>query len=174
MTEDRPILAAVVARSLNGVIGRDGDLPWRLSSDLKHFKRLTMGTPCVMGRKTWDSLPGALPGRPMLVLTRNTDFAAPGADVFTDLHAMMAAAHSRAGEMGAERISIIGGAQLYRALLPHTDRVYETEVGAVIDGDAYFPALDPAQWAASNETHHRAGPRDDHDFITRQWDRVRG
>ena len=171
--DTRPILAAVVARSLNGVIGRDGDLPWRLSSDLMHFKRLTMGTPCVMGRKTWESLPGALPGRPMLVLTRNADYVAEGAEIFTDMAAMIGRAHEIAGAMGAERISIIGGAQLYRALLPATDRIYETEVQAVIDGDAHMPALDPLEWIASDERTHRAGPRDDHDFITRRWDRVR-
>ena len=170
----RPILAAVVARSLNGVIGRDGDLPWRLSSDLKHFKRLTMGTPCVMGRKTWDSLPGALPGRPMLVLTRNLTFRAEGAEVFSDLHAMIGRAHEIAGATGAGQISIIGGAQIYRALLPYTDRIYETEVNAVIDGDAHFPTLDPSHWTVSEEVRRRAGPRDDHDFTTRTLDRIRG
>ena len=171
--DKRPILAAVVARSLNGVIGRDGDLPWRLSSDLKHFKSLTMGTPCVMGRKTWESLPGALPGRPMLVLSRNANYAAQGAETFTEQDAMIGRAHEVAGETGAERISIIGGAQLYRTLLPITDRIYETEVQAVIEGDAHMPALDPQAWRVSGEVRHRAGPRDDHDFITRQLDRVR-
>ena len=171
--DTRPILAAVVARSLNGVIGRDGDLPWRLSSDLKHFKRLTMGTPCVMGRKTWESLPGPLPGRPMMVLTRQPDFAATGAEVFSSINTMMADAHARAGEMGADRISIIGGAQIYAALMDHTDRIYETEVQAVIDGDAFFPAPDPQDWVMTDAQRHPAGPRDDHGFITRQWDRVR-
>ncbi len=170
----RPILAAIVARSQNGVIGRDGDLPWRLSSDLKHFKRLTLGTPCVMGRKTWESLPGALPGRPMLVLTRQENYKAKGAEVFTSIPDMIGRAHELAGEMGADQISIIGGAQLYKRLLPITDRVYETEVQATVEGDAVFPSLASEEWSLSDEKQQAAGPRDDFPFITRQWDRVRG
>lgn len=171
--ERRPILAAVVARAQNGVIGRDGDLPWRLSSDLKHFKRLTLGTPCVMGRKTWESLPGALPGRDMLVLTRQADYRADGARVFNDWNDMMGAAYELAGARGAEQVSIIGGAQLYAALMPFTDRIYETSVLARIEGDAVFPKLPSHVWRETAKERHRAGPRDDYDFVTRQWDRIR-
>jgi dihydrofolate reductase len=169
----KPILAAIVARSRNGVIGRDGDLPWRLSSDLKHFKRLTVGTPCVMGRKTWESLPGALPKRPMLVLTRQVDYKAQGAEVFQTVRALLGRAHELAGAIGSDQISIIGGAQFYARLLPITDRIYETEVQAEIDGDALFPTFSREDWKKVDEAHHSAGPRDDFAFVTRQWDRVR-
>lgn len=168
---DAPILAAIVARSSNRVIGRDGDLPWRLRSDLQHFKRITLGKPCLMGRKTWNSLPKPLPGRPNLVLTRDVTFKADGAEVFTDMREMVARGAELAGGSGVEEVMIIGGAQIYRALMPWIGRIYETEVDAVIDGDAYFPDLAPSDWFCRDETDHPAGKGDDYDFVTRQFDR---
>lgn len=166
-----PLLAAIVARSTNYVIGRDGDLPWRLRSDLQHFKRVTLGKPCLMGRKTWESLPFPLPGRPNLVLTRDADYKADGAEVFTDLFAMVGRGAELAGAMGVDEVMIIGGAQIYATLMPKIGRIYETEVDAVIDGDAYFPELPAEIWATRDELHHIAGKGDDFAFKTRILDR---
>ncbi|MGB3455733.1 MAG: dihydrofolate reductase [Litorimonas sp.] len=168
-----PILSAIVARASNGVIGRDGDLPWRLRSDLRHFKRVTLGKPCVMGRKTWESLPFPLPGRPNLVLTRNADYVAEGAEVFTDLSDMVGRAAELAGRMGVEEVMVIGGAQLYKKLMPWTDRIYDTRVAAEVDGDAVFPELSDADWTVASEASHAAGPGDDHDFVVRVLERRR-
>lgn len=166
-----PILAAIYARSRNGVIGREGDLPWRLRSDLRQFMRTTMGKPCLMGRKTWDSLRGPLPGRPNLVLSRDPDFRAEGAEAFTDLFDIVGRGAELAGSLGTDEVMVIGGAQIYRALMPWTQRVYETEVQTDIEGDAYMPALDPKEWVICDRTHHAAGPGDDHDFVTSRAER---
>jgi dihydrofolate reductase len=166
-----PFLSSIVARAENGVIGRDGDLPWRLRSDLKHFKAVTLGKPCLMGRKTWESLPFPLPGRPNLVLTRQADYAANGAEVFADLNEMIGRGAELAGAGGVDEIMLIGGAQLYSTLLPRTNRIYETVVHATVEGDAHFPSLDPADWAVIQETAHKAGKGDDHDFTVRVLER---
>ena len=129
-----PKLCAIVSMDRNNVIGRDGDLPWRLPSDLKHFKNVTLGKPCLMGRKTWESLPFPLPGRPNLVLTRNKTYAAKGALVFSDLNAMIGEGYELAGASGGDEIMLIGGAQLYKILLPLCDRLYVTRVDAEVDG----------------------------------------
>ena len=136
-----PKLCAIVAMDRNNVIGREGDLPWRLPSDLKHFKRVTLGKPCLMGRKTWESLPFPLPGRPNLVLTRNANYTAKGAQVFSDMHAMIGQGYELAGAAGVDELMLIGGAQLYETLLPRCDRLYVTRVDAEVDGDAVFPKL---------------------------------
>lgn len=166
-----PILAAIVARSTNHVIGRNGDLPWRLRSDLQHFKRVTLGKPCLMGRKTWESLPFPLPGRPNLVLTRDADFQAKGAELFTDVNAMVGRGAELAGSLGVDEVMIIGGAQIYAMLMPWIGRIYETEVDAIIEGDAHFPALSDEIWATRDELHHLAGKGDDFAFKTRILDR---
>ncbi len=133
-----PKLTLVVAVAKNGVIGRDGALPWRLSSDMKRFKAATMGKPVLMGRKTWDSLPRKpLPGRQNLILTRDADFKADGAWVYTDLAAMLAAARAMSEAAGVEEACVIGGAQLYNAVLPQADRIILTEVNLEPEGDAH-------------------------------------
>lgn len=166
-----PILAAIVARSTNHVIGRGGDLPWRLRSDLQHFKRVTLGKPCLMGRKTWESLPFALPGRPNLVLSRDADYQAEGAELFTDMNAMVGRGAELAGSLGVDEVMIIGGAQIYATLMPWIGRIYETEVDAIIEGDAHFPELSDDIWATRDELHHIAGKGDDFAFKTRILDR---
>ena len=162
----------IVARAANGVIGREGDLPWRLPSDLKFFKRTTMGKPCVMGRRTWESLPFALPGRANLVLTGDRDYAAEGARVFHDVASLMGAAHEEAGRAGADEIMVIGGAGLYGQLLDHAHRIYMTEVEAEVDGDTHFPGLG-AEWAVVSEGERRQGPNDDHAYRIRVFERTR-
>lgn len=167
-----PKLCAVVAMDTNRVIGREGDLPWRLPSDLKHFKRVTLGKPCVMGRKTWESLPFPLPGRPNLVLSRNAQYASKGADVFTELTAMIGKGFELAGNTGVDEVMLIGGGQLYSKLLPHCDRLYVTHVDAEVEGDAMFPEIKPSEWHLSSRDGPIQGPKDDHAFFVAVYDRV--
>ena len=166
-----PKLTFVVAVAKSGVIGRDGALPWRLSSDMKRFKAATMGKPVLMGRKTWDSLPRKpLPGRQNLILTRDADFKADGAWVYTDLNAMLAAARAMAEAAGAEEACVIGGAQLYNALLPQADRIVLTEVNLEPEGDARLD-LDLSQWREVSREHVERGDKDDADFVVRVLER---
>ncbi len=128
-------LALIAAVAENRVIGRDGDLPWRLPDDLRHFKRTTLGHCLIMGRKTWDSLPAALPGRTTIVLSHNASFEADGALAVSDLDAALAAA----AERGDEEPIVAGGAALYELALPRAARMWLTRVHAKIEGDVFFP-----------------------------------
>ena len=161
-----PKLTLVVAIAKNGVIGRDGNLPWRLSSDMKRFKAVTMGKPVLMGRKTWDSLPRKpLPGRQNLILTREADFKADGAWVYTDLAVMLAAARAMAEAASVEEACVIGGAQLYNAVLPQVDRIVLTEVNLEPEGDARL-ALDLTHWREVSREHVARGEKDDADVVS--------
>lgn len=146
------VISLVVAMDRNGLIGRDGDLPWRLPNDLKHFKRLTVGKTVLMGRKTWISLGRPLPDRDNWVLTRDPQFAAEGCRVFHHLDDALAA---HAGD----ELMVIGGAELYWQTLPLAQRLYITEVDAHLDGDTHFPALDATQWRLVFEEPHPADDR---------------
>jgi len=160
-TASPPHIRIVVAYARNRVIGRDNQLPWRLPGDLKHFRQITMGLPIVMGRKTWESLGRALPGRHNIVVTRNPTFAADGATVVTSLEDALRAA-------AADTVCIIGGAQLYAQALPLAHEIIATEVHTDVQGDAFFPALIAAQW---REVERRAQPEDNglaYDFVTYQ------
>jgi len=137
------LISLIVAASTNNVIGNDGKLPWRLSGDLKRFKAVTMGKPIVMGRKTFDSIGRPLPGRQNIVMTRQNGFVADGCDVVQST----AEAVEVAG--AAEEIMVIGGSQVYAAFLPMAERVYLTRVHAEVEGDAFFPSLDHAEWRES-------------------------
>jgi dihydrofolate reductase len=149
MTE-RPKITLVVARARNGVIGRDGTLPWRISADLKHFKRVTMGSAMIMGRKTFDSLPGLLPGRRHIVLTRDESWSAPGAEVAHSVDEALALA-------GNEPASIIGGAEIFELFLPVADRVELTDVLADVAGDTKMPdPRDSREWRESGREEHPA------------------
>jgi len=130
----------------NRVIGRDNQLPWHLPADLRHFKELTLGKPILMGRKTWESLPGVLPGRRHIVVTRRQDYVADGAETAADLDAAIALA----GEV--EEIMIVGGATLYAEALPIADRLYMTLVDADIEGDTRFPEFDMDTWRVIDES----------------------
>ena len=137
---NRPRVEIVVARADNGVIGHEGRLPWHLPSDLMHFKIATMGAPMIMGRKTFESLPGLLPGREHIVLTRDPAWKRKGVSV----------AHSRDEALAlaaGERVSVIGGAEIYREFLPVTDRIHLTEVHLSPDGDTFFPQLNNRSWS---------------------------
>lgn len=135
------------------VIGRDNRLPWHLPADLKHFKALTMGKPMVMGRRTWESLPGLLPGRRHIVVTRDRHYVADGAEVVHSLDEAFAASGN------AAEVMVVGGANLYAQTLPLADRIYFTLVDADIDGDTYFPEWDPGEWVATADDPHAPDDR---------------
>jgi dihydrofolate reductase len=132
-------IVLVVARARNGVIGRDGKLPWHIPADLKHFKRVTSGTPMIMGRRTFDSLPGLLPGRRHIVLTRDTEWHADGAEAANTPEAALALA-------GAEHVTIIGGAEIFALFEPLATSVELTEVEFDAEGDTHMPPFDPERW----------------------------
>ncbi|HMW42903.1 MAG TPA: type 3 dihydrofolate reductase [Plasticicumulans sp.] len=161
------MLSQIVAIGRNRVIGAGNALPWRLPDDLAHFKRLTLGKPVLMGRKTWESLGRPLPGRDNLVITRNPGYHAAGARVFASLDTALAACSD------APEIMLIGGAELYAQTLPICDRLYLTEIDAAPDGDAFFPALDPADWRETAAEPHPADARHAHAFTWRTLERVR-
>jgi dihydrofolate reductase len=161
----RPLVVLVAAVARDGAIGRANDLLWRHKLDQQHFRQLTMGHPVVMGRKTWDSLPERfrpLPGRRNIVVTRNAHWQAEGAERAGSLDAALALA------AGAERISIIGGAQVYAAALPQADELALTEIDAVFpDADTHFPAWERAAFTEAGPREHHAddaGPA--FDFVT--------
>jgi dihydrofolate reductase len=165
------VLVAAVAR--NGVIGSNGGLPWRLSSDLKRFKALTWGKPIIMGRKTFESIGRALPGRETIVATRDPAFAPSGVLVARDLNAALDLAHERAHALGANEIVIGGGAEIYAQTIKRASRLFITEVALDSQGEARFPPIDPLEWREiSRETGDR-GPREDADFAFVSYERRR-
>lgn len=166
-------LSLVVAIAQNGVIGVDGGLPWRLSSDLKRFKRDTMGKPIIMGRKTFESIGRALPGRPNIVVSRNAAFRAAGADVVRNLDMAILLAETRARCAGAREICVIGGGQLYREALPKADRLYVTHVMAEPEGDTFFPEISPSEWKPVHREEFPMGEKDSAETIYVVYERVR-
>ncbi|AOX99341.1 dihydrofolate reductase [Jeongeupia sp. USM3] len=153
-------LAIIAALAQNRVIGIDNKLPWHLPEDLKHFKALTMGAPMLMGRKTFDSLPGLLPGRRHLVITRNAGWRAEGAEAFTSIEAALAAC------AGDEKAFVIGGGEIYRQALPLADTLYLTEVALSPDGDATFPALPAGEWREAERVAQHSAKEIDFAFVT--------
>lgn len=141
-------LSLIVAYAQNHVIGRDNTLPWKLPSDLAHFKRTTLGHPVIMGRKTWESLGRPLPGRRNIVITRNPQYEATGAQCVTSL------AQALEVVQDVEQAFVIGGAQIYQEALPFAQQVIATEVLADIQGDAFFAPLDKTRWTEISRTHH--------------------
>lgn len=154
-----PRLTLVVAYSDNRAIGRDNALPWRLPGDLAHFKRTTLGSPIIMGRKTWESLGRPLPGRTNVVISRNPDYAAPGAVVVTTLQAAIEACGR------VDEAYVIGGAQIYEQALPLAQRLIATEVHAQVEGDAFFPPLPAAQWQPVSREPQPAENGYQYDFV---------
>jgi len=141
-----PRVALIVAMAKNRVIGRDGGLPWHLSGDLKYFKRVTMGRPIIMGRKTYQSIGRPLPGRLNVVITRDEAFAPEGVTVAHSLDRALMTARAQAGDDGVDEVMIIGGGQIYADSIATADRVYLTEIHTSVDGDTLFPELPADQW----------------------------
>lgn len=159
-----PELVLLVAMTETGVIGRNGGLPWRLSSDLKQFRLRTMGKPLIMGRKTFESIGKPLDGRDNIVVTRNEGFSADGVHVATSFEDALRLARACAEARGAEEIAVIGGAQIYAAALPLANRIYLTQVHGDFAGDTTFPSLKPSDWREIFREHRAAGAKDDADF----------
>lgn len=147
-----PVIALIVAVALNGVIGRGGGLPWRLPSDLKMFRRVTMGKPIIMGRRTFQSIGRPLDGRHNIVVTRAAGFTAPGVEVALSVPEALAAGRRAAVISGSGEVMVIGGAQIYREALGSAQRIYWTEVQARPDGDVMMPALEAGQWREVSRT----------------------
>ena len=160
------ILSCIVALSDNAVIGRDGKLPWHLPADLQRFRRITMGHPILMGRKTWESIGRPLPGRTNVVLTRSDDFEAPGTRIF---HSLDDALEDLAGE---EEVFVIGGEGVFRESLPRAERLYITRVHEVIEGDVVFPEEILAGWILREEERRPADEKNAHDLTFQLWERA--
>ncbi|HWF01911.1 MAG TPA: dihydrofolate reductase [Caulobacteraceae bacterium] len=161
-----------VARGANGVIGANGALPWRLKSDLAIFRRVTIGKPVIMGRKTWDSLPRRpLPGRTNIVLSRDGAFRLSGAVVCEDFAEAVQIGRDQAAEDDVGEVCVIGGAALFAAALPRARRIYLSDVAASPEGDVVFPPFDEAGWREVSREDHPAGDDDDHDFVFRVLER---
>jgi dihydrofolate reductase len=164
------VISLVYAVSRNGVIGKDGGLPWRIPSDLKHFKEVTMGKPIIMGRKTWESLPRKpLPGRANIVISRRPGFVAEGAMVAHDVEAALQVA----GAGGADEICVIGGADVFKALWPSAQRIYLTLVLAEVDGDTFMPQISPEEWSEVSRMGVVKAEKDSHPFETVSYERRR-
>lgn len=172
-----PVVALVVAMGENRAIGRGGDLPWHLHSDMRYFRKITMGKPVIMGRRTFKSLPRVLDGRLNIVLTRDRMLVAPDAVMAYSLEEGLRAARASAARTGAGEIMIIGGEDVFREVLPQAGRIYLTEVHAAPHADTWFPELHADDWREVSREAHKAGPKDDHDFslvILERIERPRG
>jgi dihydrofolate reductase len=170
------ITVGPVARARNGVIGRAGDLPWRLKSDLALFKATTLGKPVIMGRKTWESLPRRpLPGRLNIVITRDGSYEeegkAKGALVCERFDDAIQIAREQAEEDGVDEVCVIGGADIFAIALPRATRLYITEVDAEVEGDVSFPPFDESRWTEVRREEHPAGDGDDFPFVFRVLER---
>jgi dihydrofolate reductase len=162
------VISLVYAQSRNGVIGRDGGLPWQLPSDLKRFKETTLGKPIIMGRKTWDSLPRKpLPGRINIVVTRQSGFEAPGAVIVSTAEAAILAA----GEV--PEICVIGGGEIYQMFLALADKIYLTEVDVEVEGQVLAPHLKPDEWREVSVLPAIRGENDSAAFSMRVLERIR-
>jgi len=157
-------VVAIVAVAQNGVIGAQNAMPWRISSDLRRFRALTMGKPLIVGRRTYESFGRPLPGRQLIVVTRDPHFAAPDARVAPSPQAAIAIARETAAETGAHEIMIGGGAEIFRALLDRVDRVELTEVALRPEGDTFLPPFDPTVWREVERSSPPRGEKDEADF----------
>lgn len=148
---NHPEVILVLARARNGIIGADGRLPWHIPQDMRRFKQITMGKPMIMGHATFDSLPGLLPGRRHIVLTRSAEWDEEGAEPVGSFDEALKRAN-------APHVAVIGGAEIFRLALPHADRVELTEVQADYEGDAYVDPFDSDQWREVGRESHEGDP----------------
>ena len=156
----------IVAAADNGVIGKDGDMPWRLSADLKNFKAITSGHTIIMGRKTWDSIERLLPGRTTVIVTRQEEFYVDGAIIVGGIDAAIAATSDPSP-------FIVGGAEIYRLALPKVTRIFLTRVHAEIEGDTLMPEIDFSQWEKVESLRHHADEKNSHDYSFEVYERAR-
>ena len=156
----------VVARAANGVIGQDGKLPWHISADLQHFKRMTLGKPVVMGRKTYESIGRPLPRRTNIVVTRDADWRAEGVLVAHDVPTALALAYEDAHRVGVDEVAVIGGAEIYRQTLTQVARIYLTEVHRDYPGDARLELPSEGWREVAREDHAAEGDQPAFSFVT--------
>lgn len=164
--------AMIVAMAKNRVIGRKNQLPWHLPEDLKYFKRVTMGKPIVMGRKTYESIGRPLPGRLNVVLTRDANWQAEGVQVAQTIDTAFSRAITEAKSKEKDEIMVIGGDQIYALCLPLVDRLYVTQVHAEVEGDAYFPVVEWEHWQQVSSEVHRASDNNPYDYSFVVYDRI--
>jgi dihydrofolate reductase len=164
------IIVAAVAE--NGVIGRGNALPWRLKSDMAHFRALTVGNPVVLGRKTYQSIGKPLAGRTTIVISRDKNFSAPGIVVAPNFNAALETARGDALRRNAGAIIVAGGADIYAQALPLATRLVITQVHKRVDGDARFPAIDPKLWPETARSEQKPGPQDDAAFAFVTYERA--
>lgn len=164
----KPLISMIAAVARNGVIGRDNDLPWHMSTDLKRFKAMTMGKPLVIGRKNLESFPRLLPGRPHVVVTRDRSYVREGVHVVHSFEEAIAKASALAADAGVDEICIAGGGEIYRLGMPIADVLHITHVEADIPGDTTFPAIDATVWLGQEAGQMEAGEKDDYParFVT--------
>lgn len=155
-SEDVVEKVIVVACSKNQVIGKENTLPWHLPADLQRFKRITLGHPIIMGRKTFDSIGRPLPGRTSFVVTRKKDWECEGVEVCHSLEEAFEKAEREAERLNVRRLMVVGGANFYEQALPLVNRIFLTEIDSTVEGDAFFPELNPAEWATVSEESHCA------------------
>lgn len=164
-------VAMIVAVGANGVIGSEGEIPWRLPTDFAHFKRTTLGKPLIMGRKTFESIGKPLPGRTNIIVTRRADYSPVGVVVAGSLGEALARGQEIAAADGAEEVMIGGGGEIYREAMPLAQRLYVTHVDASPDGDAYFPHIDPKIWEVETVLDVARTERDSHAFSVKVYRR---
>ena len=164
MSRQGVLVTLVAAVAENGVIGRDNDLPWHLPGDLAHFKRVTLGKPVIMGRRTWESIEKALPRRTNIVVTRQSGYHAEGAEVVATVDAALDIAVAVARRDGVDEVTVVGGSEIYRLALPAADRLCLTEVHAEVEGDTFFPEWDRDAWREVSREHFPAGDEAQYDY----------
>jgi dihydrofolate reductase len=164
-------IVLLVAVAENGVIGRDNALPWRLKSDLQRFRQISMGKPVVMGRKTYESIGKPLKGRSNIVVSRRTDYTAPGIVAAPSIAASLAVARGDALRRGVDAIVVIGGTEIFVQTMPLADRIEFTLVHAKPEGDTFFPPIDPHIWREAERNVHAPGPQDDASFTYIRYER---
>ena len=162
------MLSIIVAVTRNGIIGRDGSMPWHLPDELRYFKKITWGKPIVMGRKTHQSIGKALPGRDNIVITTNPEFDAPGCQVVNSFEQALAATAD------ADEVMIIGGSSLFEEAMPRAERLYLTLIDADLDGDVRFPDWQPDDWQLVQSEQHPADNLHDYPFEMHIWQRRKG
>lgn len=166
-------VSIVVAVAENRIIGADGGMPWHLPSDLRHFKETTLGKPVIMGRRTFEAIGRALPGRHNIVVTRSNDYHAEGATVAQDVATALDLGRESAENLGVTEICVIGGGEIYRQTLDNADRIYLTEVHMQVEGDTSFPELDPDDWSEVSRRRCAAGAKDSSDYSIVIYERLR-
>ncbi|WP_453995627.1 dihydrofolate reductase [Bacillus nitroreducens] len=161
------MISLLVAMDKNRLIGKDNDLPWRLPADLAYFKRVTMGHPIIMGRKTYDSIGRPLPGRENIIVTRDTSYKMEGCKVIHSIDEIL-----KLNEEHDQELFVIGGAEIFKEILPYSDRLYITEIDEEFEGDTYFPAFDKSEWKVISEEKGVKDEKNPYDYTFMVYEKM--